>query len=62
MAKKLDPREVTAPRGQKMKPGKAWRLITPGGRAFKATLVKRLTIGRESVAVFRVLRVLRVQD
>jgi hypothetical protein len=39
-----------------MKPGKAWRLISPGGRAFKATLVKRLKIGKETVAVFRVLR------
>jgi hypothetical protein len=56
MPKKLDPREVRAPRGQKMKTGKAWRLITPGGRAFKATLVKRLKIGKESVAVFRVIR------
>src|ERR1700680_1822534 len=28
--------------GQRMKAGRAWRLITPGGRAFKATLVKRL--------------------
>jgi hypothetical protein len=56
MAKKTDPREVKAPRGEKMRPGKAWRLITPGGRAFKATLVKRLNIGSESVAVFRVLR------
>jgi hypothetical protein len=57
MAKKTDSREVKAPRGQKMKPGKAWRLISPGGRAFKATLVKRLNIGAESVAIFRVLRV-----
>ena len=55
MAKKTDPREVTAPRAQRMKPGKAWRLITPKGRAFKATLVKRLKIGKESVAIFRVV-------
>lgn len=56
MPREADPRVVKAPRGQKMKTGKAWRLITPGGRAFKATLVKRLNIGRESVAVFRVVR------
>ena len=56
MAKKPDPNVVKAPRGQRMKTGKAWKLITPGGRAFKATLVKRLNIGRESVAIFRVIR------
>ena len=39
-----------------MKRGKAWRLLTPGGRAFKATLVRRLNIGSESVAIFRVIR------
>ena len=46
---------VTAKRGEKMKTGKAWRLVSPTGRAFKAALVKRLKIGKESVAVFRVL-------
>jgi hypothetical protein len=56
MAKKTDPNVVKAPRGQIMKAGRAWRLITPGGRAFKATLVKRLNIGRESVAIFPVVR------
>jgi len=55
MARKTDPNVVKAPRGQIMKPGKAWRLITPGGMAFKATLVKRLKIGSESVAIFRVI-------
>jgi len=30
--------------------------MSPGGRGFKATLVKRLNIGRESVAIFRVVR------
>jgi hypothetical protein len=57
MPKKIEPCEVKAPRGLKMKTGKAWRLITPGGRAFKATLVRRLSIGDEIVAIFRVLRV-----
>jgi hypothetical protein len=57
MAKKrTKERGFTAPRGEKMKPGKAWRLMSPGGRGFKATLVRRLDIGRESVAIFRVIR------
>ena len=60
MTKKTDPSVVKAPRGQKMKTGKAWRLITPSGRAFKATLVKRVNIGRESVAIFRVIRTSKV--
>jgi hypothetical protein len=56
MLKAFGAREVKAIRGTKMVPGKAWKLITPGGRAFRATLVRRLKIGSESVAVFRVLR------
>jgi hypothetical protein len=47
--------DVTAKRGEKMRTGKAWRLLSPTGHAFKATLVKRLKIGKESVAVFRVI-------
>ena len=47
--------EVTAKRGERMKAGRAWRLISPFGRAFKATLAKRFKIGKESVAVFRVV-------
>jgi hypothetical protein len=47
--------EVVAKRGEKMKTGKAWRLVSPTGRAFKASLVRRLKIGKESVALFRVL-------
>jgi hypothetical protein len=44
------------PRGQKMKPGKGWRLASPGEtRRFKATLVKRIDIAGEIVAIFRVL-------
>ena len=56
MPRKADPNVVKAPRATIMKTGKAWRLITPTGRAFKATLVKRLKIGTESVAIFRVVR------
>jgi len=56
MPKKPTSSEIKAPRGKIMLPGKAWRLISPGGRGFKATLVKRLKIGTESVAIFRVWR------
>jgi hypothetical protein len=52
---KTNIQEVTAKRGEKMKTGKAWRLVSPTGHAFKASLVKRLRIGEESVAVFRVV-------
>jgi hypothetical protein len=44
------------PRGQKMKPGKGWQLASPGEtRGFKATLVKRIDIAGEIIAIFRVL-------
>jgi len=44
------------PRGQKMKPGKGWRLASPGEtRGFKAVLVKRIDIRGEIIAIFRVL-------
>jgi hypothetical protein len=56
MAKiKTNAQDVTALRGEKMRTGKAWRLVSPTGRAFKATLVKRMKIGKESVAIFRVV-------
>jgi hypothetical protein len=43
-------------RGQKMKTGKGWRLISPGdSRRFKATLVTRFDAGDESIAIFKVL-------
>ncbi len=49
--------EVNIERGQRMRQGKGWRLIgpEPGRKAFKATLLKRINIGDESVAIFRVL-------
>jgi hypothetical protein len=44
------------PRGQKMKQGKGWRLASPGEtRSFKATLLKRINVGGEIIAIFRVL-------
>ena len=46
---------VKVVRGKKMKTGKGWRLVSFSGKALKATLAKRFKIGRESVAVFRVL-------
>jgi hypothetical protein len=43
-------------RGQKMKTGRGWRLISPGAtRGFKATLIKRIPVGGEIIAIFRVL-------
>ena len=42
-------------RGERMIKGKGWRLVGPGKKAFKASLIKRLDIGGESVAIFRVL-------
>jgi hypothetical protein len=55
MRSKTKTQDVTAKRGEKMRTGKAWRLLSPTGYAFKATLVKRLKIGKEDVAVFRVI-------
>jgi hypothetical protein len=43
------------PRGEKMKRGKAWRLVTPGGKAFKAALLKKVKVSGETLAIFRVL-------
>ncbi|MGA3042743.1 MAG: hypothetical protein ABSF54_18355 [Bryobacteraceae bacterium] len=43
-----------AKRGTIMVSGKAWRLVSPGERVFKATLVKKVKIGAETVAIFRV--------
>jgi hypothetical protein len=43
------------PRGIIMKPGKGWRLASPGEtRGFKATLIKRIDVGGEIIAIFRV--------
>jgi hypothetical protein len=47
---------VKAKRGVAMKSGRGWRLISPGEMVFKASLVKHLRIGDETVALFRVLR------
>jgi len=48
---------VQTPRGEKMRKGKGWRLVSPGRRTFKAVLITRHNIGDESVAIFRVLPV-----
>jgi hypothetical protein len=47
---------VKVKRGERMATGKGWRLVGPGKKAFKASLLKRLDIGGESIAIFRVLR------
>jgi hypothetical protein len=41
-------------RGQKMKPGKGWRLVSQTGLRFKATLIKRMKVGKENIALFRI--------
>lgn len=46
---------VKLKRGERMMTGKAWGLIGPGEQVFKASLIKRLKIGDEIVAFFRVL-------
>lgn len=46
---------VKTPRGENMKTGRGWRLLSPTGRAFKVTLKARLEIGEETIAVLRVL-------
>jgi hypothetical protein len=46
---------MTVKRGVRMTTGKGWRLVGPGKQAFKASLLKRLEVGGESVAIFRVL-------
>jgi hypothetical protein len=56
MTSKTKIQDVTARRGEKMRTGKAWHLLSPTGYAFKAALVKPLKIGKEDVAVFRVIR------
>ena len=39
-----------------MPTGKGWRLFSPGEtRGFKASLIKRIDIGGEIIAIFRVL-------
>jgi hypothetical protein len=44
------------PRGLKMKSGRGWRLASPGEtRGFKAALIKRIDVGGEIIAIFRVL-------
>jgi hypothetical protein len=43
------------PRGQEMATGKKWRLVTPGKKGFKAALLKKLDVGGQRLAIFRVL-------
>jgi hypothetical protein len=42
-------------RGHNIAIGKGWRLVTPTGRAFKATLLSKARVSGEIVALFRVL-------
>jgi len=42
-------------RGHNLPTGKGWRLVTQSGRAFKGTLLTKVSISGETVALFRVL-------
>ena len=55
MVQKTTVAGVSVKRGERMKKGKGWKLIAPGEQAFKASLIQRLDIGDESIAIFRVL-------
>ena len=55
MVRKTTVAGVKVKRGERMKKGKGWRLEAPGGQGYKAVLIRRLEIGKESVAIFRVL-------
>ncbi len=49
-------KEARVHRGEKIRTGKGWRLVSPGkGRGFKATLITTIQAGGEKVAIFRVL-------
>jgi hypothetical protein len=43
------------PRAQEMRTGKNWRLVTPGKKGFKASLLHKFKIGGKRLAIFRVL-------
>ena len=57
MARKTTIAGTKVERGEKMRTGKGWRLIAPGPskKAFKASLLKKLTVACERLAIFRVL-------
>ena len=55
MVRKTTVAGVKVKRGERMKKGKGWKLMAPGGQAFKASLIQRLDIADESIAIFRVL-------
>jgi hypothetical protein len=44
-----------ATRGKRMRTGKGWRLTSPSEHEFKVTLVRRLKVGDEVIAICRVL-------
>lgn len=47
--------DTRLPRGERMSTGKGWRLVGPGKKSFKAALLKKIKIGGETLAIFRVL-------
>jgi len=42
-------------RGKRMRTGKGWRLITRRGEELKAALLETVKVGRERIAIFRVV-------
>jgi hypothetical protein len=55
MPRKTTVAGVKVKRGVRMATGQGWKLVAPGEQGFKASLLKRLDIGGESIAIFRVL-------
>ena len=54
MAIKTKVANTSIERGEHMKMGKGWRLVSPGGKAFNAALHGKMKIGGERIVVFRV--------
>ena len=54
MANKTKVADTTVERGVNMKTGKGWRLVSKGGKAFKAALLTTIDVAGERLAVFRI--------
>jgi hypothetical protein len=55
MAGKTKIAGVPVKRGERMAAGKGWRVVSPSGKAFPATLLKRIKVKDESIAILRIL-------
>ncbi|HEX3322638.1 MAG TPA: hypothetical protein VHR84_18175 [Terriglobales bacterium] len=45
----------TLPRGENLKTGRGWRLLTPGGKRHKASLLKTFNVGADRLAIFHLV-------